>query len=55
MEARLKCLGLALDEWQPARATRLATTGCAPVRAVGPAAGQKCDWVGSVAWHGHQA
>ena len=45
MEARLKCLGLALDEWQPARATRLATTGCAPVRAVGPAAGQKCDWV----------
>lgn len=50
MEARLKCLGLALDEWQPERARSLANVHQAAVRAL-DADGLACTgWVGSIAW-----
>jgi hypothetical protein len=50
MEARLKCLGLALDEWCSARAQSLAPVGSVRVQAL-DASGQPCTrWVGCVAW-----
>ncbi len=50
MEARLKCLGLALDEWQPAREVLLASIAWAPVLATNLEARQTSDWIGCVAW-----
>jgi 4'-phosphopantetheinyl transferase len=50
MEAKLKCLGLELDEWHPARARSLEAINSVPVQAV-DANGQACTrWVGCVAW-----
>ncbi len=50
LEARLKCLGMGLDEWQPARDQRLSKTGVVKIRVM------ECDgqtskrWIGCVAW-----
>ncbi len=50
LEARLKCLGLELDEWRPARARSLDGVGCVQVGAIGPG-GQPCRrWTACVAW-----
>ncbi len=50
MEAQLKCLGMELDEWRPARARILAGVGSVRVKPV-DASGQPCaHWVGCIAW-----
>lgn len=50
MEAKLKCLGMELDEWHRTRAQILASVSSVRVNAV-DASGKACaDWVGSVAW-----
>jgi 4'-phosphopantetheinyl transferase len=50
LEARLKCLGLELDEWQPARARNLGSTGVVQVSLEGPGSPALRSWVGCVAW-----
>lgn len=50
LEARLKCLGRELDEWQPARAAALSRTAAVPVHVPGRD-GRLCTrWIASVAW-----
>lgn len=51
-EARLKCLGLALDEWSPARSARLDAQPCAEVTVVHalPAAPPWGHWLARLAW-----
>lgn len=50
MEARLKCLGLELDEWGPARAQKLASVDSVHVNAVDGYGKASRQWVGCVAW-----
>jgi phosphopantetheinyl transferase (holo-ACP synthase) len=52
LEARLKCLGLALDEWCPTRAQTLALVDCVRVNVVDAAGRPGAQAVACVAWRG---
>lgn len=49
-EARLKCLGLELDEWQPALARSLVSAGVVQVTVVDQDGSASRPWIGCVAW-----
>jgi len=49
-EARLKCLGLGLEEWQPALAQRLGSTEVAEVQVPDGEGRVLARWVAAVAW-----
>jgi len=50
LEARLKCLGLELNEWQPALARSLGSTGVAQVTVGDPDSPALRSWIGCVSW-----
>lgn len=50
LEARLKCLGLELDEWQPTRAGRLGSTAVVQVWVPDRDAQRSRRWIGCAAW-----
>jgi phosphopantetheinyl transferase (holo-ACP synthase) len=50
LEARLKCLGLELEEWQPARARSLASAGVVQVTVEPAHVRASRLWIGCVAW-----
>lgn len=55
LEARLKCLGMQLGEWQPEQARRLAAVSCVRIRPVDGDRLASSQWVGCIAWHDDRA